>query len=68
MAEEKAKKPTEEYTEIDEDGLGLFDGRKEPDVKTVWKMYESGKDFNTAINLNETVQKNENFYIGKVCR
>lgn len=68
MANEKDKKPSEEYTEIKEDGLGLFDGRTEPDVKTVWKMYEAGKDFNTAINLNETVQKNENFYIGKVCR
>lgn len=62
---EKELKENKEYTEVEEDGLGLFDGRKDPDVKTVWKMYEQGKDFNTAINLNETVQKNENFYIGK---
>lgn len=30
-----------------------------------WKLYQKGVDFNTAINLNETVQVNENFFIGK---
>ena len=45
--------------------LGLFDGKDKPDVKTVWKMYQTGRDFNTAINLDETIKVNENFYISK---
>lgn len=47
------------------DGLGLFFGKTKPDCKSVWRMYEQGRDFNNAINLEDTVQKNENFYVGK---
>ena len=50
---------------IEDDGLGLFFGKKTPDCKSAWKLYQQGRDFNTAINLEDTVQKNENFYVGK---
>ena len=58
------KKKTRE-TDIEDDGLGLFFGKKEPDCKSTWKLYQQGRDFNVAINLEDTVQKNENFYVGK---
>jgi hypothetical protein len=45
--------------------LGIFKGRKEPDVKTVWELYSKGCDYNRQINLDETVKVNENFYVGK---
>ena len=50
---------------MDEEKLGLFDGEDKPDIKTVWKMYEQGQEFNTSLNLNETIKKNENMYIGR---
>ena len=45
--------------------LGIFKGRKEPDVKTAWEFYSKGCDYNRQINLDETVKVNENFYVGK---
>lgn len=36
-----------------------------PDHESVWKKYEKALAFNSAINLNETVRVNENFFIGK---
>ena len=33
--------------------------------KKVWNEYEKGLKFNNAINLNDTVENNENFFIGK---
>lgn len=52
------------------DTSGLYTYRagedsKLPDHKMVWKRYEKCLDFNSAINLNETVRVNENFFIGK---
>lgn len=44
---------------------GLFCGKDKPDYQSGWKLYEDGLAFNNAINLNETVRVNENFYIGK---
>ena len=38
---------------------------KLPDHESVWKKYEKCLAFNSAINLNETVRVNENFFIGK---
>lgn len=49
----------------EDDGLGLFFGKSKPDCISAWKLYQQGRDFNTAINLEDTVQKNENFFIGK---
>ena len=36
-----------------------------PTPKSVWGLYERGQSFNTAINLEETVRVNENFFIGE---
>lgn len=44
---------------------GLFNGRKKPDVKSGWDLYEKALRYNASIRLNETVNVNENFYIGK---
>ena len=44
---------------------GLFGGKNKPDVKTGWDLYEKALKFNASIRLNETVNVNENFYIGK---
>lgn len=54
-----------ETVDLEEDGLGLFFGKHKPDCKSAWKMYQQGREYNTAINLEDTVQKNENFFIGK---
>lgn len=50
---------------MQDNGLHLFGARDTPDVQTAWRFYEKGKDFNNQINLNATVQSNENFYVGK---
>lgn len=34
----------------------------------VWKLYQKALAFNAAINLEETVQVNENFFVGEFCR
>ena len=47
------------------DGLGIFNGKYEPDVKSGWSLYEKGLEYNSSINLNDNVRVNENFYIGK---
>ena len=44
---------------------GLFKGRDTPDPKTGWEMYDKALSFNASIRLNDTVNVNENFYIGK---
>jgi len=49
----------------DDELLNLFKGKKLPDYKVAWDMYQKGLQFNTQINLDETVQVNENFVIGK---
>jgi hypothetical protein len=49
----------------EEDGLGLFDGKYEPDPETGWAMYERGVGFKNALNIFDTVRVNENFYIGE---
>lgn len=35
------------------------------DCKTVWDKYQKGLDFNNSIDLNDCVEANENFFIGK---
>lgn len=48
-----------------DDVKGLFYGKKLPDSKSGYKLYQKALAFNTSIKLNETVKVNENFYIGK---
>ena len=50
---------------MSEDGLGLFAGKDKPSVEWGWCHYEKARQFNQSINLYDTVQANENFYIGK---
>lgn len=45
--------------------LGLFFGKDKPDAKSAWDYYEKGLQFNRAINLEETIKANRNFFIGK---
>ena len=54
----------EEYSE-DEALVGLFKGKRMPDYRIAWEMYSKGLAFNVQINLDETVQVNENFFVGK---
>lgn len=49
----------------DEQLIGLFRGRKLPNYRIAWEMYQKGLGFNQQINLDETVRVNENFFIGK---
>ena len=55
----------EEDISADDQLLNLFKGKKLPDYKTAWQMYEKGLQFNTQIRLDETIQVNENFFVGK---
>lgn len=50
---------------MSENELGIFCGKDKPDVTTAWQLYEESEEFNTSINLYDTVKTNENFYIGK---
>ena len=36
-----------------------------PDIRTVWNRYQRGVQFNQQIGLYQTVEDNENMYIGK---
>lgn len=45
--------------------LGLFNGEDKPTPEIGWEFYEQGIQFNDTINLDDTVEVNENFYIGK---
>ena len=49
----------------DKKELGLFDGQEKPDVDWGWKNYTKSVDYNSRLNLQETVKANENFYVGK---
>ena len=61
---EEENADTEELTE-DEELVSLFKGKRLPDHRIAWEMYEKGLQFNTQINLEETVNINENMFIGK---
>ena len=50
---------------MSEQKLGLFNGEDKPTVEVAWEFFEKGCEFNDAINLNDTVKTNENFYVGK---
>lgn len=39
--------------------------KNKPTADSIYKEYEKGLDFNNQINLDETVEVNENFFIGK---
>lgn len=49
----------------DEELLNLFKGKKIPDYRTAWEMYQKGLQFNDQINLDETIKVNRNFFIGR---
>lgn len=38
---------------------------KKLDSEKAWKLYQKGRDFNTSIGLDDEVELNENFFIGK---
>lgn len=42
-----------------------MDRHAEPTAESVWKEYEKGKSFKNQIDLFDTVETNENFFIGK---
>lgn len=72
MDEYRTKSKTEDEDLLDDDNLsedekliGLFRGRKLPNYRIAWEMYQKGLGFNQQINLDETVRVNENFFIGK---
>ncbi len=44
---------------------GIFGGAREPSPEAVWELYDRGRKFKEAIDLYETVNTNENFFIGK---
>ena len=50
---------------MSEEGLGLFAGKDRPTVEWGWTHYEKSVSYNSAIQLQETVRANENFFIGK---
>ena len=50
---------------MSENELGLFAGKDTPDVKSAWDYYEKGLQFNRAINLDDTIKANRNFFVGK---
>lgn len=62
MAKSKTKPDT---SGLDLLGDNLEEGRDPLSYQNVWKLYQRGLDFNASINLEETVQVNENFFIGK---
>ena len=45
--------------------LGLFNGEDKPTPQIGWEFYQQGIEFNNLIELDETVELNENFYVGK---
>lgn len=72
MDEYRTKSKAEDEDLLDDDNLsedeqliGLFRGRKLPNYRIAWEMYQKGLGFNQQINLDETVRVNENFFIGK---
>lgn len=44
---------------------GMFAGKELPDEKSGYGLYEKALQFNNSIRLDETVNVNENFYIGR---
>lgn len=50
---------------MSEEKLGLFNGEDMPNPQIGWEFYERGLEYNNSINLDNTVEANENFYIGK---
>lgn len=45
--------------------LGLFNGEDKPTPQIGWEFYQQGVEFNNLVELDETVELNENFYVGK---
>lgn len=46
--------------------MGVLDAlREKPTVESVCRCYETGVSFNQQLDLYNTVQKNENFFVGK---
>lgn len=58
-------KPVPDVSGLDTLGLHLTGEAKMPTRESVWKLYTKAQAFNNAINLEETVKVNENFFIGE---
>jgi len=65
--EDQVVEEEDDETEVSEDEalIGLFNGHAKPNYKTCYQMVMKAIDYNTTINLSETVKVNENFFIGK---
>ena len=62
--------PTKELTEKSKNTRknwldSVFEDESGPSPEAVWKLYERGRKFKEAIDLYETVNTNENFFVGK---
>ena len=58
-------KTAPDVSALDTLGLYLTEESKMPTHESVWKLFTKAQAFNNAINLDETVKVNENFFIGK---
>ena len=58
-------KTAPDVSALDTLGLHLAEESKMPTHESVWKLYTKAQAFNNAINLDETVKVNENFFIGE---
>lgn len=47
------------------EGEGLFLGEFEPTRENVFRLLERGRSYNASVRLRETVNMNENFFVGK---
>lgn len=43
----------------------MANDKKPVTAELIWKRYDKGLSFNTSLNLNDTIEANENFFIGK---
>jgi len=50
---------------LKDEELYLFGESDKPDKRIAWNLYQKGLMFNNYVKLDETVQANELFYIGK---
>lgn len=55
----------ESFEMTENEGLELFGQKKEPDNEIGWQLYQKSVDFKTGLNIYDTVNVNENFFIGK---
>ena len=42
----------------------MANDKKPVTAEMIWKRYDKGLSFNSSLNLNDTIEANENFFIG----